>query len=338
MNLSASNVKSLSLLVFAAGVAAWIVWHPIYGVAADQHTSVRYLEALATALLLTAVAAAEHKWDLWQRRRVASGVAIVLFAFAIAGFFLDQQVERACTVPYDGETAVIGETLTASGAKYIALNPGLTAETLLFHAGGDATLIWTKDSIERCRWNVFASESLWAPLAFAAAFLMVQTLAISRRRSFSLPGPASAQATVELPVIYDAFLSYRHSDTDRRFARDILQILEDSGYRVAIDERDFRPEESFLDELERCIRQSRYTLAVVSGEYIQSGNCHEEAVVSKVLSMSDRRNRLIPLIIQRVNLPAWMYNTVGIDFTASDPILDPVEKLKATLKVPVAPV
>jgi hypothetical protein len=33
-----------------------------------------------------------------------------------------------------------------------------------------------------------------------------------------------------------------------------------------------------------------------------------------------------------------MYNTVGIDFTASDPILDPVEKLKATLGVPVAPV
>ena len=186
---------------------------------------------------------------------------------------------------------MIGETLTASGARYIALNPGLTAETLLFHAGGDATLIWTKDSIERCRWNVFAAESLWAPLHSRRRSLWFR-LSQYRGGGVSCYPDRSAQTTVELPVIYDAFLSYRHSDTDRRFARDILQILEDSGYRVAIDERDFRPEESFLDELERCIRQSRYTLAVVSGEYIESGNCHEEAVVSKVLSMSDRRNRL----------------------------------------------
>jgi hypothetical protein len=334
MSMSASRIKSLSLVLFAACVAIWIVWRPVLGVAPDQRASIRYFEGLATLLLLTAVAAAEHKWNLWQRRRLASGIALLLFTLATAGFFVDKHIERSCTVPYDDGTAIIGDTFTPSGAKYAGSNPGFTPETLLFHAGGDAALVWTKDSIERCWWKVFAAESVWAPLAVSAAFLIVQTLWTSRRRSLALPAPAAARAIAELPLIYDAFLSYRHTETDRTFARDILQILEDSGYRIAIDERDFRPQESFVDELERCIRQSRYTLAVVSAEYVESGNCHEEAIISKVLSMNDKRNRLIPLVIQHVNLPAWMYNTVGIDFTVPDALVDPIEKIKATLGLP----
>lgn len=39
---------------------------------------------------------------------------------------------------------------------------------------------------------------------------------------------------------YDAFLSYRHLEPDSRFARSILTYLENDGYRVAIDVRDFR--------------------------------------------------------------------------------------------------
>ena len=78
---------------------------------------------------------------------------------------------------------------------------------------------------------------------------------------------------------YDALISYRGQDPDKAFARDLMQKLEADGYKVAIDERDFDPAQTFLDEMERCIKESRFTLAVMSPQYLESGNCVEEAII-----------------------------------------------------------
>ena len=124
------------------------------------------------------------------------------------------------------------------------------------------------------------------------------------------------------PLQYDVFISYRHGGDDAQFARDLLEELERGGFAVAIDERDFRPNESFIEEMERCVRESRFIAAVVSSRYLESGNCTEEAVITKTMDMSERRRRLIPLIIEPVTMPAWMYSIVGIDFTKPDPVTD----------------
>jgi hypothetical protein len=56
---------------------------------------------------------------------------------------------------------------------------------------------------------------------------------------------------------YDAFLSYRHAEPDNTFARNLLSRLEAAGYKVAFDTRDFPGHASFLEEMERCVRESR---------------------------------------------------------------------------------
>jgi len=53
-----------------------------------------------------------------------------------------------------------------------------------------------------------------------------------------------------------------------------------------------------------------------------------------VLDMSDRKRRLIPFVIERVPMPAWLYGIVGIDCTKPDPLVDPIDKLRATLGAP----
>jgi TIR domain len=137
------------------------------------------------------------------------------------------------------------------------------------------------------------------------------------------------------PVIrYDVFISYRHGGADADVASQVLDALEADGYRVAIDERDFVANASFLLEMERCIRESRYTIAIVSRRYLESGHSDEEAIVTKVLDMGDRRRRLIPFIIESVELPAWMFGIVGIDCTKPDALVDPIDKLKAALGRP----
>jgi hypothetical protein len=176
---------------------------------------------------------------------------------------------------------------------------------------------------------------LWIP--FLAVCLLAAVQAMPSHTLVALPGGGAApMSSPSAPVIcYDVFISYRHGAGDTAFARQLLASLEADGYIVAIDERDFPANASFLQEMERCIRQSRFTVAVISARYLESDNTQEEAIISKVLDMSERKRRLIPLILESVALPAWLYGIVGVDFTRPDPLIEPFEKLKATLGAPL---
>lgn len=133
---------------------------------------------------------------------------------------------------------------------------------------------------------------------------------------------------------YDAFISYRHQEPDEAFAIQLLKDLEAAGHKVAFDERDFMANEDFLDEMERCIKESRFTLAVVSPRYFESGNCEQESKICKVRDMRDRQRRLVPLIFEKVYMPDWMYAITGINFAKERPNEPPLDKLKRTLGNP----
>jgi hypothetical protein len=132
------------------------------------------------------------------------------------------------------------------------------------------------------------------------------------------------------------FVSYRHAEPDRSNACELVEALEARQLRVAIDFRDFTPNEHFITEMERCIRESRFTLCVVTARYVDSDACSEEAIISKTLDLADRRKRLVPLIFERVELPVWLHGLVGIDFTDAATV-DPIDRLLALL-VPDSPV
>jgi tetratricopeptide (TPR) repeat protein len=137
---------------------------------------------------------------------------------------------------------------------------------------------------------------------------------------------------------YDVFLSYRRGGADESFARDLLKRLETDGYLCAMDTRDFVSNIPFLDEMERCVRESRFTVCVISARYLESGNCVEEAVICKVLDMAERRRRLLPLVLESVVLPTWCHLITGIDTTEKDPLIGWYDKLKRDIGPPaVAP-
>jgi hypothetical protein len=41
-------------------------------------------------------------------------------------------------------------------------------------------------------------------------------------------------------------------------------------------------------------------------------------------------------VIEPVALPVWLYGIVGIDWTKRDPLVDPFDKLTATLGAPLS--
>ena len=142
--------------------------------------------------------------------------------------------------------------------------------------------------------------------------------------SHPLPAPADG---------FDVFLSYRHGDPDEQFTRELRRRLTDAGFRVAFDRTDFYPACTFLEEMERCVKESRFTIVVVSPRYFQSGNTQEEAIITQVLAMDERRRRLIPCTFEVVDdMPTWMFAVVGIDFSREDADVDPYDRLVMTLR------
>jgi len=286
--------------------------------------------ALAAVLSGTAVAVAWH-WALGSR--IGWGIAGVVTALAgAASFSAAQWTEHRCTAHYQGQRVVIGTQLTQAAEAFIKSEPHSTGDDLLFNAAGQPELVWTQESIQRCGQWLLALGSLWVPL-FGVSLLCAVTLAANRWHLGAASTPAAPAVPGELR--YDAFISYRHG-ADSDFARNLVDELEQAGYRIAIDERDFRAEQSFLKEMERCIRESRFTLALITASFVESGNTEEELLITKVLDMGERKRRLVPLILQRVELPAWIYGIVGIDFTAQDGLVHPLDKVKATLGEPLA--
>jgi len=288
--------------------------------------------AVVAVGLLPGVARQSH----WSRR-LSLGIAFGSLAAGAALFVSSGALQRACSAHYNGRTVIVGTERTSLGATYATANPELSNDDLLFDAAGVAERVWTESSIGRCRLVIASSYFLWVPCLVMCLAAAVQAMPSGPLQAVRHAVPASPTADVRGPARYDAFISYRHADPDATFARDLVGALERDGYRAAIDERDFAANASFLQEMERCIRESRFTLAVLSPRYLASGATEEEAVLTKVLDLRDRQRRLIPIVIEPVMLPAWLFGIVGIDCTKLNPLVDPFDKLRATLGKPDTP-
>lgn len=158
------------------------------------------------------------------------------------------------------------------------------------------------------------------------------TVSSDELRAAAVAASAAPMPRDAVAAAFDAFLSYRHGDPDEEFTRDLRRRLQEAGFKVAFDRTDFFPACTFLEEMERCVKSSRYTILVISPRYFDSGNTQEEALLTQVLAMDERRHRVIPLILETATLPLWLYSIVGIDFSRTDPDMDPYDRLIAALR------
>ena len=338
--------RGLAIAAIVVSAVVAMVLTPPAALASGADISQRLFAAVLSAAIigLAAVPALLGR-TLVQRSRWFA-IAAVALAAGVSVFLAARSTQRTCTAQYDGRAVLIGSELTPLGAAYTRDNQSLSTDELLFDAAGVPERLWTPASIGRCRLLVSSTYFLWFPLLVLCLFACAQAIPMGplpvrmtspTRVATMASGSTGASASTDTPVAsaqYDLFISYRHGEPDSAFARELLTAVEARGYRAAIDERDFQANASFLQEMERCIRESRHTVAIISTRYLGSGHCEEEAIVCKVLDMGDRRRRLIPMIIEPVTLPAWLYGLVGIDCTKPDPLVDPIDKLQSTLGPP----
>jgi len=288
------------------------------------------LQARLIVAAMTLAAAAACGFSKGGRSRVWTASAALSAAAAIALLFVHLDAAAKCVATCDGRPVLIGREYTTAGAEYAKNNPGLAGSDLLLDAGGVPERIWTSSSISSCRFWTGWGGLLAAPLFVAALCALIARRGYRVAAAPVATAPRTAAGTAQTAV-YDAFISYRHTEADRARAEEILEALESRRLRAAIDFRDFAPNEHFLSEMERCVKTSRFVLCVVTSSYLESGNTAEEALISKTLDMADRRMRLVPLIFETVELPIWLHGLVGIDFTSAARV-DPVERLIELVK------
>jgi hypothetical protein len=131
---------------------------------------------------------------------------------------------------------------------------------------------------------------------------------------------------------YDVFISYRHGDPDRNGALRLDSVFKKARFRVALDERDFRVEQSFLNEMTRCVQESAFTLALLSRRYMESANTLEEAVMTRVLDGKERQKRLIACYLEPCEPPLWMSNLVGVRLYDRAAPVPPIKRLIQTIR------
>jgi TIR domain len=327
------------------------------GMAEPSQRSILIVARLAIAALVGLMSLPLKLWAQRKHLWIWGTVATLCLLLSFVALISYEQLKQSWTVSYAGKRVVAGTTLTPEAADYHRDNPHLTPPELLEDAIGDPSKVWTQESTEPRRLRLNALYFSCLPTFAVAMLALVQSLYCARRKdhrrrtpdgklvpfptakvqeSVSADAPQPLSVSLSRPEVYDVFISYRRARRDKRFAHKLMRDLEELGYRVSLDERDFDASASFLEEMERCVRTSRFTLAVISPQYLQSGHCQEEAILCKVLDMGERKRRLVPLMIQKVEMPAWMFGIVGVDFTNPNPVVPPLEKLVNTLGRPLS--
>ncbi|MEK7407821.1 MAG: toll/interleukin-1 receptor domain-containing protein [Acidobacteriota bacterium] len=115
---------------------------------------------------------------------------------------------------------------------------------------------------------------------------------------------------------YDVFVSYRQKDPDKTWVRSALAPrLEAAGLRVFIDYKCFRLGAALVEEMERGVLESSYTLAVLTPRYLQSGFTEFESILARHMSLETQQRRLIVVMREPCDAPLRTRAYLWLDMT-----------------------
>lgn len=112
---------------------------------------------------------------------------------------------------------------------------------------------------------------------------------------------------------HDVFISYSSLDSEWVY-QDFLPHIEKAGLNVLLD-RDFEIGQPIIKNIEKAISTSRYTILVITPEWIESVWCEFEGLLIRTLDPAAREGRVVPLIVKPTSLPHWLSFLTYLDLT-----------------------
>jgi hypothetical protein len=136
---------------------------------------------------------------------------------------------------------------------------------------------------------------------------------------------------------YDVFISYRQHEPEKTWVRKSLRpVLESAGLKACIDHRDFRLGSPLVLEIERAVVRSRYTLAVLTPEYLNSNFTELENVMAEHLGLENGQRRLLSILREPCKPRLDMRARLWLDMTDDSDSDENIQRLVYELRQPPA--
>lgn len=198
-------------------------------------------------------------------------------------------------------------------------------------ARGDGGIIRILDLYTYVQQKVVADQPNQRPVLKVE---LEENYPIARYRGGRIP----AVVPVERPADgfdYDVFVSYRQQEPDKTWVRKMLvPRLKAEGLRVFIDYLDFRLGAPILTEMERAVVQSRYTVGVLSPNYLKSNFTDLESILAEHIGLEQSQQRFIGVMHEpckpRLGIRARYY----LDMTDEDEFEPALARLVAQIRQP----
>ncbi|XP_030840833.1 LOW QUALITY PROTEIN: toll-like receptor 3 [Strongylocentrotus purpuratus] len=103
----------------------------------------------------------------------------------------------------------------------------------------------------------------------------------------------------DLPFLYDAFVFFSHKDEEWVYNELVRHLEDDSGLRLCVHNRDFTLGRKILDNTIEAVDSSRFTLCILSADYLDSHWCKME----QEFAMANLIDRDVLIIIALGEIP-----------------------------------
>jgi Caspase domain/TIR domain len=136
---------------------------------------------------------------------------------------------------------------------------------------------------------------------------------------------------------YDAFLSFSQSArADAEWVRNlVVPRLEQLGIKLCLEERDFRLGRQRLREMERAVKESRYTVGVFSPAYLEGPFEDFQTALAQHQAVEQRSPRFIPLLRTPCHLSLITGMTQLLDVSDDRQVEPTLQRLAVALREPV---
>jgi hypothetical protein len=134
--------------------------------------------------------------------------------------------------------------------------------------------------------------------------------------------------------VYDAFVSYCRDNADDRIwvLEALVPRLERLGLQLCLEHRDFRLGASRIEEIERAVTQSRYTIGIFTPAYLASAFEMYHSLLAAHVAVETRMPRFVPLIRRPCSLVLHARMAEALDVNRDTEVPAALQRLATMLR------
>jgi len=116
--------------------------------------------------------------------------------------------------------------------------------------------------------------------------------------------------------VINFFISYNKAD--RAWAEWVAWVLEEADYTTVLQAWDFRPSKNFVLEMNRAVRESERTIAILSYDYLEAFFTQPEWAAALAQDPTNEKGKLVPVRVRECEAEGLFKQIIYIDLVGKE--------------------